>query len=131
MATTLWQVKVDSIEGPRLRGTIERMHEDAGPLPGDEVFALRVLYEQATGFDASFELGPLGPLGEAVSEDEIHDDDWMKAHAGEYVEAVEVASPAQGADEVGAVADYAVSVTSPRWLEHLEPGQSWRSAAYS
>ena len=130
MATTLWNVEIASLTGPEVNAHVERAHEDAGPFPQDRVFALRMLYEQVRGIDAGGQLSPTGPLGEAVSEDDIYDDEWLRTHAADYISGVSADLP-EDAIAVGAVARYAVTATSPRWLEHLHSGQSWRSAAYS
>jgi hypothetical protein len=130
LATTLWNVEITALTGPELRADVERAHEDAGPFPQDRVFARRMLYEQVRAIDAGGRFSPTGPLGEAVSEDDIYDDEWLRAHAADYIGDVSADLP-EDADAVGAVARYAVTATSPRWLEHLHSGQSWRSAAYS
>lgn len=132
MATTLWNVAVTALHERELRLGVTREHEDAGAFPHDAVFALRLLYEQARAFDPdTMEFAPSGPLGEAVGEDDIYDDAWLREHAGDYVADVTLKAPASDADAVGAAAHYRIAVTSPRWLEHLADGQSWRSAAYS
>lgn len=132
MATTLWNVAITVLHERELRLDVTRAHEDAGAFPDDAVFALRLLYEQARAFDPdTMGFAPSGPLGEAVGEDDIYDDGWLREHAGDYVEDVTLEPPASDADAVGAVARYWIAATSPRWLEHLADGQSWRSAAYS
>lgn len=130
MGTTLWTVEVGSLRGSELVADVERMHEDAGRFPQDPVFALRLLYEQVVEIDTRGRLSPVGPLGEAVSEADIYDDEWLRAHAAEYVSAVSVDLP-QDADAVGAVARYVIAAASPSWLEHLQAGRRWRSAAFS
>jgi len=130
VATTLWTVHIEALAGAELRAAVERAHEDAGAFPHDRVFALRLLCEQVSKLDDSGEFVPTGPLGAAVSEDDIYDDDWLQTHAADYIGDVSVDLP-EAADAVGAVARYAVTATSPRWLEHLHSGQSWRSAAFS
>ena len=132
MATTLWNVAITALHERKLRLDVTRAHEDAGAFPDDAVFALRLLYEQARAFDPdAMEFAPSGPLGEAVGEDDIYDDGWLREHVGDYVEDVTLEPPESDADAVGAVAHYRIAATSPRWLEHLVDGQSWRSAAYS
>jgi hypothetical protein len=130
VATTLWNVEIASLTGAKLRADVERAHEDAGPFPQDRVFALRMLYEQVRTIDAGGQFSPAGPLGEAVSEEDIYDDEWLRTHAADYISAVSVDLP-EDPDAVGAVARYALTATSPRWLEHVHSGQSWRSAAFS
>jgi hypothetical protein len=130
VAATLWNVEIASLAGSELRADVERVHEDAGPFPQDRVFALRMLYEQVRVIDASGQFSPIGPLGEAVSEEDIYDDEWLRTHAADYISGVSVDLP-EDADAVGAVARYDMTATSPRWLEHLHSGQSWRSAAFS
>jgi len=131
MATTLWIIQAGCVAGAELRAEVERAHEDAGAFPEDRVFALRMLFEQARAFDGSGGgFSPTGPLGEAVSEDEIYDDEWLRTHAADYIGGVSVDLP-EDAGSAGAVARYVITATSSRWLEHLHSGQSWRSAAFS
>jgi hypothetical protein len=130
MATTLWIVAIDSLTGAELRARVERAHGDAGAFAQDPAFALRTIYEPARAIDSSGRLAAIGPLGEAVSEADIYDDEWLRSNAADYISHVSVGLP-EDADAVGAVAHYVVTATSARWMEHLQSGQSWRSAAFS
>jgi hypothetical protein len=111
--------EVESIDGPRITLSLRRLSDDAGPFPDTAAFALRLLHLPALGIGTDGTLTATGPLGEAVSEDDVHDEAWMAAHADDYVAAVR--------HDGGA---YAIEATDPRWLAHLAPGERWRSAAY-
>ena len=117
--TALWKVEVQSIEGATAVLSLARLSEDAGPFQDRPAFALRVLHLPALDIAPTGELAPTGPLGEAVSEGDVHDEAWMAAHAAEYVAGVR--------HDDGR---YEIEMTDARWLAHLSPGQTWRSAAY-
>ena len=80
-----------------------------------------MLYEPAVRFGPTLQREATGPLGEAVTEDQNYDEAWMGAHAGDFVRSVKRTDDST----------LAVEVTDPRWLEHVTPGDSWRSAAYA
>jgi hypothetical protein len=130
--STLFNVEVGESSGTRVQLTLVSAHPDAGPFGTDDVFALRVLHEPAFELDENLEYKGLCPLGEAVTYDEVMDDDWAKENASRFVASVEV-EPADLPVEVptGTVAEYDIEVTDQKWLEHLEAGQTWHSAAFS
>jgi hypothetical protein len=117
---TLWRVTVQALDGDETTLRLESMSPDSGPILTDPAFALRVLYEPAVRFGPTLQYEATGPLGEAITSDQIHDETWMDAHAREFVRAAAVDD-----DRL------AVAVTDPRWLEHLAPDDTWRSAAYA
>jgi hypothetical protein len=137
----------------RLRVTVltydkrDRYHD---PLPDDPSFFMRVLWDEA---DTRF--GDGGPLGDAVSVDEILDDDWVDSNTWRYVARVREVTTRNvpfteahwarlpgvwsysddgeflGAEEVFVGGDYDVWVTDGRWVAHLYPGMSWCTASYA
>ena len=119
----LWEVEVTDVAGRQVRLRLARLHPDAGPFSDSAAFALRLLHMPALDIEPSGALVPMGPLGEAVGDDDVHDANWIATHAGQYVEHVDV-------QPQGRSASYLIEATDPRWLYHLRPGQRWRSAAY-
>jgi hypothetical protein len=130
--STLFKVEAAEVSGTRIRLSLESVHPDAGPFGTDDVFALRLLHDTAFEFDAQLNYKGTSPLGEAVTYDELEDEEWAHENASKYVSAVDV-EPDDLPEEVptGTVAEYDIEVTDPRWLEHLETGQTWNSAAFS
>jgi hypothetical protein len=92
----LWNVEVLSLSGAIVELGVRVAHPDAGPFPRSPVFALRVLFEDSQALGDDFEDVPKGPLGE-LSGDDVRDEDWAAAHAGEFIAALEVTTqgPAQ------------------------------------
>jgi hypothetical protein len=130
--STLWNVEVLELDGSTVKLRIVSAHPDAGRFATDKVFALRVLHEPSTEFNDDFETVGIGPLGDAVDEDDLLSESWAKENAPTYIASVRV-TPDDLPEQVpvDTVATYEIEVTDPKWLEHLEPAQQWRSAAFS
>jgi hypothetical protein len=130
--STLFNVEVDEVSGSTAKLTLVSVHPDAGPFGKDAVFALRVLYDTAYEFTEPFESRGLCPLGDAITYKQVGDEDYAAEHAKDFIESVDV-QPDDLPDELpeDTEAHYAIKVTDPKWIEHLEPGKTWRSAAYS
>jgi hypothetical protein len=123
--TTLWNVRVESVDGAHAVLGIVSVSEDSGPFRDDSAFVLRLLYEPAVKFGPTLENEATGPLGDAISDEQIYNEAWVNEHAGEFVEAADLT------ESEPARATLAITMTDPRWLEHIAPGDKWRSAAYS
>jgi len=123
----------------------------AQPLPRDASFFFRVLwgaYWDNHGVEGRT------PIGDAVVKTQIHDNEWVNANTARFVERVDELTrrndpPDEGDwlrmhrhyyqgdpdgdrdDELHRVqADYDLWVTDERWLEHLDPDESWGTAYY-
>ncbi|MET8335525.1 WD40 repeat domain-containing protein [Streptosporangium canum] len=93
------------------------------------------------------------PLGDLITREEIHDEDWADANTRWFVERVERVATRNhpftdedhermcelsGRTRKGGLhredlhmsADYDVVVTDPRWIEHLQLGDYWSTASY-
>ena len=86
--------------------------------PETEGFFLSAVHDPAR-------LAKRAPLAEAISLDDICDEEFILAHVREYIASVEVVS---ASSRVSAV--YRVEFTDPRWVAHLKAGQSWGTASY-
>lgn len=168
--STVWNVRVLEVAGDRARLALTLAHPDAGRFPRSPQFALRLLFDEARGLDGNFEEVARGPLGDALTRAEVHDEGFMRTGAARFVAAVDVTDVAhapfdetaahravddkvraqgiaQGGPEWDEAWDaawrawwkdpanlpsavYTIRVTDPRWLGHLAPSQTWRSAAY-
>ncbi|MCA2175919.1 hypothetical protein LDL08_06975 [Nonomuraea glycinis] len=113
------------------------------PLPDEPGFFLHVLWQQGRWEH---------PLGEAITVDQILNDEWVNLHSRWFIENIERTStanhPPQDEDferlydfyyerpggwkdeELLVQAEYEVHVTDPRWLEQLSVGDAWGTAAY-
>lgn len=133
----LFRVFVTNYDTPS-RGYISLPEKD------DPEFFLCLLWESARWE---------GALGEAVTDEEILDFDWLIAHTPEFVEHTERTAARNDPpgddvwprlhdfysdDEEGrwpdedllAQADFTVRVTDTRWMEHLSLGQSWSTTFF-
>jgi hypothetical protein len=130
--STLFNVEVDDVSGKTAKLRLTSVHPDAGPFGKDDVFALRVLYDTAYEFTEPFESKGLCPLGDAITYKQVGDEDYAGEHASDFIDSVEV-EPDDLPDQVpvDTEAHYTIKATDAKWLEHLEPGKTWRSAAYS
>lgn len=168
--STLWNVKVVELGGPRVGLRVWLVHPDAGPFSQSAVFALRLLYDEAWEYNVQMERVARGPLGEEITPDNIEDARWMRANAGRFIADVALVEELRAPLDEQAIhrriesalrerglgpgdatwaqdkraawnvfwrdpdnlpeALYRITVTDPRWLAHLAPDQTWRSAAY-
>jgi hypothetical protein len=96
MGTTLWHVEVVKLAGDTVRLAVRVADADAGPFETGNAFVLRMLYEPATGLDSNYKDTAFGPLGEAIEEDQIYDDDWLAKHGAEFLRSVELADVVNG-----------------------------------
>jgi hypothetical protein len=90
MGTTLWHVKVSKVEGDTVRLAVNVADADAGPFEKGNAFVLRMLFEPATELDDDYRKKALGPLGEALDDDKIYDDDWLAKNGGKFLKSVEL-----------------------------------------
>ncbi|GAA4973720.1 hypothetical protein GCM10023334_099380 [Nonomuraea thailandensis] len=113
------------------------------PLPDEPGFFLDVLWQRGRWEH---------PLGEAITVDQILNEEWVNLHSRWFIEDIERTSTANHPprnedferlsdfsyerlggwkdEELLVQADYDVRVTDPRWLEQLSVGDAWGTAAY-
>jgi hypothetical protein len=96
MGTTLWHVEVAKQARDTVRLAVRVADADAGPFETTDAFVLRMLYEPATGLDHKYQPIAFGPLGDAITEDQIYDDDWLAQHGGEFLKSVELTNVVNG-----------------------------------
>ncbi|GAA3659742.1 hypothetical protein GCM10022224_023940 [Nonomuraea antimicrobica] len=150
MSTDLYGVRVLALEPERRRVTFkvfvvyyDTHAKTCPPLPDEPGFFLHVLWQQGRWEH---------PLGEAITVDQIRNEEWVNIHSRWFIENIERTStanyPPQDEDferlydfsyerpggwkdeELLVQADYDVQVTDPRWLEQLSVGDAWGTAAY-
>ncbi|GAA2103430.1 hypothetical protein [Actinomadura alba] len=150
MTDDLYDVRVLALDVPRryvrLRAIVVYYDTDVpyADLPNDPSFFLRLLTDTAQQGTQ---------MGDLVTWDEIHDEDWVDANTRWFVERVERVATRNhpftdddyeqlpefsGRTRKGRLlredrfmsADYDVVVTDPRWIEHLQPGAYWSTASY-
>ncbi|GAA2675522.1 hypothetical protein GCM10010400_42470 [Streptomyces aculeolatus] len=150
MSTDLYGIRVLALEPERRQVTLKVFvvyydTEAKGhpPLPDEPGFFLHVLWQQGRWEH---------PIGEAVTVDQILDEDWVNLHSRWFVERAERTSTANHPpwdedferlhdfyyermggwqdEDLLVQAEYDVRVTDPRWLEQLSVGDAWGTASY-
>jgi hypothetical protein len=96
MGTVLWRVRVFKLAGDTVRLAVKVANADAGAFETGHAFVLRMLYDEATDLDDDYQRRALGPLGSAITEDQIYDDRWLAAHGPEFIKSVELANVVNG-----------------------------------
>lgn len=127
----LWDIEVINKGQNWLDLKVVMCNPDAPDFAEDSTFALKLLAEQ------SLDLGEGCSIGNAISEDQYWDDEYMSSITSQYISRViiyEITSYKEiyNRDENNMPkAKYRIGVTSPKWIEHLKIGQKFDSAAYS
>jgi hypothetical protein len=138
MSTSLYDINVLEKNELDVKLRVIVTYQDMNDAGDDEDFFLQILWDEA---DTRF--GGGGPLGDAISVDQILDEEFRWEHAGEYIAGVERLrehgvpadeNPAYDAEpwdyEQLTWAEFRVTVTDPRWIAHLTPGMSWDTTSY-
>ena len=155
MSSDLYKVRVLSVEGDRLvcRVTSYDPRSEEDP-PPSRTLALQFLWEPWYDFshgsytfvtggpstpEQAKELGRVAPIGRELADQDICDGDWIRANIDRFVRQVEVRDRNlvtrdcdDTDDEVllDPQATLIISVTDPKWLEHLRPGMEWETTAF-
>lgn len=145
MSTDLYGIRVLAKKGPTVTLKVFLVYYDWDQIPDSKDFFLMVLWDKA---DTRF--GGGGPLGDAITVSQICSESFRMAQAPAYVANVEKIGsanyPVTNREELStfyyedegrwenedrlAQVDFLVTVTDPKWIEHLQPGMSWGSTAY-
>lgn len=145
MSSDLYGIRVLAKEASTVTLKVFLVYYDWDHIPASKDFFLSVLWDKA---DTRF--GGGGPLGDAVTVDQICDDQFRLDHAGTYVASVEQIGsanyPITNKEKLStfyyerdgkwanenklAQVDFRITVTDPKWIEHLQPGMSWGSTSY-
>ncbi|MGH7868551.1 MAG: hypothetical protein ACREP9_13230 [Candidatus Dormibacteraceae bacterium] len=154
MSTDLYNVRVLSVERDRLtcRVTAFDPRSEDDP-PPSRTLALQFLWEPWERFSHGFffsvaggpgtseqaeELGRAAPIGPELAGQDICDGDWIRANVNRFIRDVQVRDRgwiclddcAGEENGYGAIAVCTITVTDPRWVEHLRPGMEWGTTAY-
>lgn len=86
--SALWHVQVLRLEDMEVDLRVCLIHPDAGAFLTEPQFALRLLYDEAWQDDEQFHSVAAGPLAEAISPEQIEDDDWLTDNAQDYIASV-------------------------------------------
>lgn len=130
--STLWHAQVLEVGGDTVKLSLRLVHPDAGPFPDEKPFVVRLLYEPSYELQDGKHVA-LGPLGEAISENEIYGEDRMNQIAGNFVAEVRIsdvthegftAEGAQAGVEARLIAE-GVTRDSSAWAEKLD--ERWRA----
>ena len=133
----LWSATVLAKKNTTIEIELRQVHADAGPFPRGPVFALRLLFDEARELDENYRARPCGPLAEAITFDELLDDDTARRRVSEFIREVEIDVVRPSRDgaaltdgRLPGLARYRIEVTAPSWIAHLRYGQCWDSAAF-
>jgi hypothetical protein len=149
MSTDLYQVQVLSISGSKLTCRVTAHDPDAG-LPPSRTLALQFLWEpwlyfsqglfhRIVGADVTLDRAEdfwrTTAIGRELADWDICDGDWTRANVARFIHDVLVFDrvwiPSDSPDYSGETrAIYLITVTDPRWLEHLRPRMEWGTTAY-
>ena len=88
--SALWFARVLAKDNRRIVVELRAIHPDSGEFQDAKRFALRLLYDEAYGYDPDMSLKPRGPLGGAIALDQTFDDAFMEANVDRFVESVVV-----------------------------------------
>lgn len=153
MSTHLYAVRVLAVAPDELRARFrvfvtyyDAQYRGHALLPGDPSFFFQILWEAGRRQPAA-----PSPLLRKVGVNEIRDPGWLAAESHRYVRRVQQTvlrnHPVSGQDwtrledfywdrdgelsdaDLLVQADYDVTVTDPRWLETLSPGDIWNTAS--
>lgn len=83
--SALWDVEVLRLEGQNVRLLVRVIHPDSGDFPDTKEFALRLLYDESFEYGAGPGRVPRGPLGRALSVDEVSDRAFLARNVGRFV----------------------------------------------
>lgn len=145
MSTDLYGLRVLEKKESEVTLQVFLLYYDWDNIPDSKDFFLSCLWDEA---DTRFEGG--GPLGDAISVEEICSEEFLLKNSDKYIESVETLSSLnypikpgdvhetfyyeregkwQDEDKLAQVT-YLVRVTDPKWIQHLEIGMSWPTASY-
>ncbi|MFF2845687.1 WD40 repeat domain-containing protein [Streptomyces sp. NPDC058001] len=158
MSTDMYGVRVLHVDPDQLRVVLQVfvVYYDTGsrthiPLPGEEpgVF-LHFLHQSASGYPSGDKRN--GPLGKALSVDDILNYEWVDTHARRFISDVRCVETLNDPpteeqweelhdfyyerggtwqdEELLIQGEYEIRVTDRKWLQHLSEGQSWATASF-
>ncbi len=145
MSTDLYGLRVLAKKEKEVTLQVFLLYYDWDTIPSSKDFFLSCFWDEA---DTRF--GGGGPLGDAVSVEEICSEEFRLENGDKYIEEVEELSrlnyPIQPGVELAtfyyerdgkwqdedklAQVMFRVKVTDPKWIQHLEVGMSWATTSY-
>lgn len=88
--SALWSAQVAARDNQRVVIELRAIHPDAGEFPTSKKFALRLIYDEAYGFAPGLVRESRGPLGDAVSLEQLHDDAFLDASVDRFIARVQL-----------------------------------------
>jgi hypothetical protein len=124
--SALWSARVLAKDNRRIVIELRAIHPDSGEFQDAKRFALRLLYDEAYGYDQAFKLKSRGPLGDAITLDQTFEDAFMDGVVDRFVErvAVDVQRPRLDVDHEGQRIDRELAERGIR----REDGERWKEA---
>jgi hypothetical protein len=124
--SALWRAEVLAKQRSVVEVRVRQVHPDSGEFLRGKVFALRLIYDEATGYGPGLARQIRGPLGEALSLEQTFEAAYMDAHVDRFVRKVEVSEvdgPPLDLDTARAQVDREVSA---RGIGREDP--AWQAA---
>lgn len=146
MSTDLYGIRVLEKTDTQVKLKVFLVYYDWDYIPSSNDFFLMVLWDEA---DTRFDGG--GALGDKVSVDEICDEAYRLKNADKFIKEIKTLESLnypiedlsqyatfyyerdgkwQDEDKLAQV-DFLITVTDPKWIEHLKVGMSWATTAYA
>ncbi|WP_434426396.1 adenylate/guanylate cyclase domain-containing protein [Nannocystis pusilla] len=116
MGADLYRVKVVSKRATTAVFDVKVIHPDISTIPEDRSFALMLLREAS---DHSL-------LAREVTTADMKDKAWLKKYASGFIRSVELTATGRSAKR----GRLTVTVSDPAWLDHVQPGESFDTAAF-
>lgn len=114
------------------------VHADESEFYAKKNFALQLIWQPANPY-----LGVDFPIGKEISFEQFMDVEWINKHCKEFIRSVEITAiknypVPDGLSFKNAMerlnelpmAEFKIIVTDMKWLDQIESGQVWKSAAY-
>jgi hypothetical protein len=125
--SALWDVEVLRLEGRDVRLLVRVIHPDSGDFPETKEFALRLLYDESFEYGPALTRVPLGPLGAALSVEEVNDRGFLARNVGRFVLSVAVVERRNAPLDLEETRRLIDEELSARGLRP-EDGRAWKSA---
>lgn len=116
MGSDLYRVKAVSKKATTAVFDVKVIHPDISTIPEDRSFALMLLREAA---DDSL-------LAREVTTDDMTDKAWVKKYASGFIQSVGLTTTGKSAKR----GRLTITVSESAWLDHVEPGESFDTAAF-
>lgn len=125
--SALWSATVTARRDRRVTLEVRAIHPDSGEFSDSRAFAFRLIYDPAYRYGPGLVREATGPLGEAVSLDQVFDDAFLTAHVDCFIAHVAVTDVRNAPLDVAALHDEIDRELSARGVRR-DDGAAWSDA---